>query len=526
MSNAPRFSGSLPSLLPRWDLGLTRLKIAALTREVTAPHSAADDLYDALPNLTPEQVQLSPLGLHPGQVADVRLRLQHHLAEQAKKFAGFQINLDFTCAESIAPFLDSSLNNAGDPYESRAYSLNSKILERAVLDHFAALWNAPWPHDPNAPDTYWGYILAMGSTEGNLHGLWSARDYLSGAPLFNDAVPPPPSVTSPPVLLYCEEAHYSIVKAARILNLDTPATLGNRLYPGENPLAPERPWPACVPARGGPSGDGDIDVEALTTLAQFFAARGHPLIVALTCGTTFKGAHDDVPAVDAALTAAYRGRPHPPHSRRPYWIHVDGALAATTAPFQRMAAEARLLPSAPPPFDFRVPGVCSLTTSAHKWLGTPWECGIYMTRTGLRPHPPASAEYVGAPDTTLSGSRNGFSALIMWERLAGHSYDDHIRTIVRCDHVADYALHQLRELQSTLGIDLWPSRTPHSLAIRFRAPAQHLAHRYSLSCETHTIDGTARTSAHLYAMPHLTTETVDLLIHDLRHPHAFEGDFT
>ena len=36
----------------------------------------------------------------------------------------------------------------------------------AVLDFYARLWHAKTPHNPNDPDSYWGYILSMGSTEG------------------------------------------------------------------------------------------------------------------------------------------------------------------------------------------------------------------------------------------------------------------------------------------------------------------------------------------------------------------------
>ncbi len=31
-----------------------------------------------------------------------------------------------------------------------------------------------------SPDAYWGYILSMGSSEGNLMAFWMARDYVAG----------------------------------------------------------------------------------------------------------------------------------------------------------------------------------------------------------------------------------------------------------------------------------------------------------------------------------------------------------
>ena len=59
-------------------------------------------------------------------------------------------------------------------------SSKAKWIERNVIDYYASLWNTKWPYDSTDPETYWGYVLTMGSTEGNLHAMWSARNYLSG----------------------------------------------------------------------------------------------------------------------------------------------------------------------------------------------------------------------------------------------------------------------------------------------------------------------------------------------------------
>ena len=85
--------------------------------------------------------------------------------------------------------------------------MNSKQMESALLDYFAELWHAKHPHDPKDGETYWGYVLSMGSTEGmrrsrkeeeefiargvtkrigNMYGLWQARDYLQGKTLYHE----------------------------------------------------------------------------------------------------------------------------------------------------------------------------------------------------------------------------------------------------------------------------------------------------------------------------------------------------
>ena len=83
-------------------------------------------------------------------------------------------------------YLGTLLNNIGDPYVPGNYTVNTKWMERNVLDYYASLWNAKWPHDEDDPETYWGYISTMGSSEGNLYGIWNARDYLQGKFMMTD----------------------------------------------------------------------------------------------------------------------------------------------------------------------------------------------------------------------------------------------------------------------------------------------------------------------------------------------------
>lgn len=54
-----------------------------------------------------------------------------------------------------------------------------------MLDHYARLFNISTEKgneltNPLLPHEYWGYILSMGSTEGNIYALYTAREYLTG----------------------------------------------------------------------------------------------------------------------------------------------------------------------------------------------------------------------------------------------------------------------------------------------------------------------------------------------------------
>lgn len=79
-----------------------------------------------------------------------------------------------------SPLGSITMNSGGDPFVGTCFPHQLKWMERNVLDYYASLWNAKWPHQSGNKKSYWGYILTMGSTEGNLHALWSARNYLSG----------------------------------------------------------------------------------------------------------------------------------------------------------------------------------------------------------------------------------------------------------------------------------------------------------------------------------------------------------
>ncbi|WP_018503636.1 pyridoxal-dependent decarboxylase [Parafrankia discariae] len=559
-----------------WQKAFSGLRTLDGMPTVTPPSSDPREIYDDVPGIAYAGFQLPACGLTVEQYTAAESLLRAHLQRQCRNSVGFQLNGDLDYQHRLAPYLDLPVNNAGDPYRTGSVTHNTKILERAVLDYFASLWNARWPHRDDDPESYWGYTLTMGASEGNLYALWNAREYLSGNPLLHPTPGPPVPGTARntpaaahreqdsdafhPVVLFSEDTHYSVTKATRLLGLDTMRSLGERRFPGENPLGPGIPWPAAVPSAGGgegdPGGDGDgdgtVDVDRLAVIVRFFASRGFPVIVNLNYGSAFKGAYDDVAAAARVvhdICAEYglderhvdhgdhgdhggHGGPDRPGGSGPtdvrtgYWLHVDGALGAGYAPYLRMAHQAGLVAAAPPLFDFRLPQVHSITTSGHKWLGAPWPCGVYLTRTRLRMLPPADSEYIGSADTTFGGSRNGFSPLVMWDQLARRSYDDQIRAAVECDRLAGYAHDRLRDLQAESGRDLWVARSPCSLAVRFRRPSASIVTRYSLSCETTRVAGLARPYAHLYAMRHVTRDLIDALIRDLAAPGAFPPEST
>ena len=58
------------------------------------------------------------------------------------------------------------------PFGASYYGQSTLWMEHNVLNYYASLWHAKWPHDPKDPESYWGYTLTMGSSEGNLYAIY------------------------------------------------------------------------------------------------------------------------------------------------------------------------------------------------------------------------------------------------------------------------------------------------------------------------------------------------------------------
>ncbi|MFJ4666650.1 PLP-dependent aminotransferase family protein [Kitasatospora purpeofusca] len=479
-------------------------------------------------------------GLTDGERLRALDRMDGYLTRKRRHLVGYQATQELAgSALDLARFMLSNINNLGDPFQSGGYKPNTKVVERAVLDYYARLWHAGPSYDPADPESYWGYMLSMGSTEGNMYALWNARDYLTrpGAPR--------------PVAFYSEDTHYSFAKAVRVLGVDTFAAVGAADYPGECPLGGD--WPAEVPSMPGPSGrswdgSGAVDAEALAVLVEFFAAKGHPIFVNFNLGSTFKGAHDDVRGACELLLPVFERHGLLPgagdDARRGFWIHVDGALGAGYAPFLRMAAADPAFGWTPEAelseFDFgltlptrgsgearEVDMVASIAMSGHKWAGVPWPCGVFMTKTKYQLEPPTQPEYIGAPDSTFAGSRNGFSPLVLWDHLSRLSYRDQVDRIRRSQELAEYLESGLRELERETGAELWPARTPGAITVRFRKPSPALVAKWSLSSEnvltTPGDPAGLRGYVHVFLMPSVDRSKLDALLADLARDPAILG---
>ena len=204
--------------------------------------------------------------------ADVQRLEQFYsgLERESGRFVGYPCNAIFDYTE-LYRFLGFPLNNVGDPWVESTYRVNSREFEQEAFHFFADLYRAP-------KDDFWGYVTS-GGTEGNLYGLYLARElHPSG------------------IVYYSEDTHYSVAKILRVLGLRS----------------------IMIKTQAS----GELDYDDLRESVRIH--RDVPPIIVANIGTTMKGAVDDVAQIRSLLREfAIPGS----------YIHCDAALSGMILPF-------------------------------------------------------------------------------------------------------------------------------------------------------------------------------------------------
>jgi len=355
---------------------------------------------------------------------------------------------------SVVPFIEINSNNAGSHFGEADTLRGTRRLEREAIGALAHLFQ-----DPRAE----GWITS-GATEGNLTGLWLAREYLYSLGRRNLTV------------FITILGHESIHKACRILALHD-----LQLVPLENVgiMSPSKLAEALKQARDNGS-DG--------------------VIVVATVGATETGTCDRV----EQLVAVLRGQ-----SDLDFYLHVDSAFAGLVLPFSDPNR----------PFDFRVPEVSSLCVDLHKMGGAPIGHGVFLCRSGFSRYISQISRYAHVQDVTVLGSRLGAAAAVVWYALFSQGRSGFETKINRClAHkkrfitALEQAGHRLRlihdeavNIAAISFLDLPGGRLPPSVTnqLRLTPTPIHLGQ---------TIGGSEQTDAlfyRFYFMPHLTTEITE-----------------
>ncbi|WP_207063656.1 histidine decarboxylase [Motiliproteus sp. SC1-56] len=366
----------------------------------------------------------------PGLPEADRLRLEAFL-EQAREntntYLGYPAakTLDYGLLKSC---LDLPLNNVGDPFSSGTWKVDSHEFEREVLAFFADLLRAP-------SDDWWGYVT-NGGTEGNLYGLYLARElYPKG------------------MVYFSQDTHYSVSKNVHFLGMRH-----IMIRSQEN---------------------GEIDYEDLEATLRIH--RDVPPIIFANIGTTMTEARDDIRRIREMMD-----RMAIPN----YYIHSDAAMTGVIAPFLE----------SPPPYNF-ADGADSVSISGHKFLGSPIPCGIVMARKRHVDRIARSIAYIGNLDTTVTGSRNGLTPLILWQLIRSLGREGLQRRVEEALQLTAYAEQRL----SAAGVAVW--RNPEAITLVFPSPSQALIDKWQLA--------SAQGISHLIMVPGVTRALLDRFIDEL-----------
>ena len=251
---------------------------------------------------------------------------------------------------------------------------------------------------------------------------------------------------------FSEQTHYSILKNLRLLNARYIMVKSQQR--------------------------GEIDYQDLHDMLE--VNRDLPALIVANIGTTMHGAVDDIHRI--------RGILHDLGVTRSY-IHADAALSGMLLPFV----------DNPQPFGFDA-GIDSIAVSGHKLIGAPLPCGVVLTRQGNVERVGRTIELVGIQDTTISGSRNGLTPLMLWYALERYGEQGFRDLAAGMLSTAQYAV----DCFNHHGIPAWRHR--NSVTVVFPRPGPEVFRKWQIAPQGD--------EAHIITMPHVTREQVDELIAD------------
>lgn len=256
------------------------------------------------------------------------------------------------------------------------------------------------------------------------------------------------------VVYFSEDTHYSAMKIVHVLNMKH------------------------IVVRSQDNGEMDYDDFA----DMLRLNRDKPVIVLANIGTTMKGAVDDLAKIREAL---HDNAIH--HS----YIHCDAALFGMMLPFMKDA----------PAFDFAA-GADSIAVSGHKFIGMPMPSGAVIAKRHNVERVKAAIEYIGASDTTIAGSRNALSTLMLWRAIHAFGRKGFESRVKSCMRMTEYVLDRLAEI----GWPAWANRCSNTVVLE--RPPREIVRKWQLAVKDDF--------AHVIVMPHVGKAQIDAFIEDLR----------
>ncbi len=347
-----------------------------------------------------------------------------------------------------------AFNNVGNPFKASPIPYNTHDFERETIREFAKLFAFP------ADDT-WGFLSNSG-TDSNMHGMYMGRTVLKGR------------TGLLPKAYFTREAHYSVQILRDLLGLEA-IEVGTLSDSGMDPADLSRKL--------------DENADA-------------PALVVATVGTTFKGAIDNIDAIQECLTG---------HAS---YVHVDAALFGGYLPFTSHARQVSCRTS-DNATDSRYD---SIAVSCHKFFGFPSPAGLFVAKRSLYDEFNAlfsqihNPEYIHHVPGTITCSRDAVKPAEFYfytTPVALARQADDARLIL--DNTT-YLLEQMHTHFPQLRV---VRANPLSNTVYFRDPGDAIVKKYSLATMHLNVDNRRVNFAHVVVMPHVSRDVIDEFLADL-----------
>ncbi len=305
--------------------------------------------------------------------------------------------------------------------------------------------------------TYDGYV-ASGGTEANIEAMWIYRNYYVkelNADLSDIAV------------FYSADTHYSIPKAADLLNLQG---IEVNVHPESR----------------------EIDIKDLEEKIMNALTAGYKyFIVNVNMATTMFGSVDDIDKITDLLNLL----------KLNYKLHVDAAYGGFIFPFTSQNHQ----------FSFRNPNITSFSIDGHKLLQAPYGTGIFLIRKEYLKYVCTNeAGYVKGKDYTLCGSRSGANAIGVWMILRTHGSNG---WSVKMNELIDKTT-RICEGLNEMGVAFFRNPELNIIAIKGNYVSSHLAKKYHLVPDSH--DKKPKWYK-IVVMPHVKQGIIDNFLTELKH---------
>lgn len=215
-----------------------------------------------------------------------------------------------------------------------------------------------------------------------------------------------------------------------------------------------------------------------------------PCLIVYAMGSTFKGAIDDQKALDDVLAR---------HEGMAVYRHVDAALFGGYLPF----TEYKDL------VDRRKTGFDSISVSGHKFFGIDSPCGLFITTRDVYDNQSTyDISYLNANMRMINCSRSGIEPLKFWWLMKTVGDEGWTEQAARI-------FENTRYLKSGLKRIGWPYwNNEYSNTVIFRRPSAKVVRKYNLACGEDAAFGGKL--SHVVVMQHVTKDSIDRLIADLR----------